>query len=132
MGVRGEDVSGSGELQGDSVERSGSTGSDSESTGIDLPWKPRSRQEQGRQTERGTLKRYGVKGHPNSGAGKIKFDGSDEDCVMEVKDAAKSYTLNRAYLESLFKTAARQGKEAVLVVEFPDLVVEAVIRKKAR
>ena len=73
-----------------------------------------------------------MKGHPNSGAGKIKYDGSDDDCVMEVKDAAKSFTLNRTYLESLFKNAARQGKEAVLVVEFPDLVVEAVIRKKVR
>lgn len=51
---------------------------------------------------------------------------------MEVKDASKSFTLNRTYLDSLFKTAARQGKEAVLVVEFPDLVVEAVIRRKAR
>ena len=73
-----------------------------------------------------------MKGHPNSGAGKIKYDGSNDDCVMEVKDASKSFTLNRTYLESLFKNAARQGKEAVLIVEFPDLVVEAKIRKKAR
>lgn len=73
-----------------------------------------------------------MKGHPNSGAGKIKYDGSNEDCVMEVKDAAKSYTLNRTYLDSLFKNAARQGKEAVLIVEFPDLVVEARITRKVR
>lgn len=73
-----------------------------------------------------------MRGHPNSGAGKIKFDGSDEDCVMEVKDASKSYTLNRTYLESLFKTAAKQGKEAILIVEFPDLIVEAKISRKAR
>lgn len=73
-----------------------------------------------------------MKAHPNSGAGKIKYDGSNDDCVMEIKDAAKSFTLNRVYLDSLFKAAARQGKEAVLIVEFPDLVVEATIRRKSR
>ena len=73
-----------------------------------------------------------MKAHPNSGAGKIKYDGSNDDCVMEIKDAAKSFTLSRVYLDSLFKTAARQGKEAVLIVEFPDLVVEATIRRKSR
>jgi hypothetical protein len=51
---------------------------------------------------------------------------------MEVKDAAKSFTLNRTYLDSLFKNAAKQGKQAVLIVEFPDLVVEAVITRKLR
>lgn len=73
-----------------------------------------------------------MRGHPNSGSGKIKYDGSDDDCVMEIKDAAKSFTLNRTYLMALFKNAARQGKEAVLIVEFPDLVVEAKIRRKVR
>lgn len=49
-----------------------------------------------------------------------------------MKDASKSFALNRVYLDSLFRHAARQGKQAVLIVEFPDLVVEAVIRKKVR
>lgn len=81
-------------------------------------------------TEKQTLKREGVRAHPNSGAGSIKFDGSDDDTVMEVKDAERSFTLNRSYLMSLFKYAARQGKDAVLVVEFPDMTVEARIRRK--
>ena len=50
--------------------------------------------------------------------------------VMEVKDAGRSFTLRRAYLMSLFKDAARQNKDAVLVVEFPDLTVRATITRK--
>lgn len=73
-----------------------------------------------------------MKAHPNSGAGTIKYDGSNDDVVMEVKDASKSFTLSRSYLLSLFKNAARQGKEAILVVEFPDLTVRATITRKAR
>jgi hypothetical protein len=98
----------------------------------DVPWKPRSPQEKGRQTEKKVLKKYGVKAHPASGAGPIKYDGSNEDCVMEVKEARQSFSLNRTYLDSLFKNAARQGKEARLVVEFPDLTVEATIHRKVR
>ena len=97
-----------------------------------MPWQPRSRQEDGRSTEKKVLKRYGVRSHPASGAGSIKFDGSDEERVVEVKDAAKSYTLNRTYLDSIFKYAAKQGKAAVLIIEFPDLVVEATITRKVR
>ena len=52
--------------------------------------------------------------------------------VMEVKDAERSFTLRRSYLMSLFKNAARQNKDAVLVVEFPDLTVECTIRRKSR
>ena len=51
---------------------------------------------------------------------------------MEVKDADKSFTLSRRYLMSLFKNAARQSKEAVLVVEFPDLTVRATITRKSQ
>ena len=126
-------MEGQGQVQGSGGDYTGATAGDSGSgSSLNLPWKPRSRQEEGRKTEKGTLKRYGVRGHPNSGAGKIKYDGSNDECVMEVKDAAKSFTLNRTYLDSLFKNAARQGKEAVLIVEFPDLVVEARITRKAR
>ena len=81
-------------------------------------------------TEKQTLKREGARAHPNSGAGSIKYDGSREDAVIEVKDAERSHTLSRTYLMSLFKTAARQGKDAVLIIEFPDLTVEAHIRRK--
>jgi len=66
-----------------------------------------------------------------SGAGSIKWDGSDENTLVEVKTADKSHTLNRAYLASLFTQAARQGKDAMLIVEFPDLVVEARITRRS-
>lgn len=99
---------------------------------IDPPWKVRSRQEDGRSTERKVANRERIRLHPNSGAGKVKFDGSDDDRVVEIKDAVKSYTLNAAYLLDLFRTAARQGKEAHMIVEFPDITATIIITKKPR
>jgi hypothetical protein len=52
--------------------------------------------------------------------------------VVEVKDAAKSYTLSHTYLLDLFRTAARQGKEAHMIVEFPDITATIIITKKPR
>lgn len=101
-----------------------------EAEGVALPWKPRSRQEQGRKTEAKVVK-IGLRAHPNSGAGSIKYDASDDETLVEVKDANKSYTLNAAYLEDLFKTAARQNKTAVMVVKFPNIIIEAIIYKES-
>ena len=81
-------------------------------------------------TEKQTLRREGARAHPNSGAGSIKYDGSREDAVIEVKDAERSFSLSRKYLMSLFKNAARQSKDAMLIVEFPDLTAEIRIRRK--
>jgi hypothetical protein len=50
--------------------------------------------------------------------------------VVEVKDANKSFTLNRTYLMDLFRTAARQGKDAVLIVEFPDMTATITINRR--
>ena len=100
-----------------------------EPEGVKLPWAPRSRQEEGRKTEARVIK-MGLRGHPNSGAGRIKYDASDDETLVEVKDAKKSYTMNAAYLEDLFKTAARQSKTAVLVVKFPNVIIEAVVWKE--
>lgn len=98
--------------------------------GINLPWKPRSRQEQGRQTEAKVVK-IGLRAHPNSGAGSIKYDASDDETLVEVKDANKSYTISAAYVEDLFRVATRQGKQAVLVIKFGnDIIIEAVVRKE--
>lgn len=130
MDIRRTDLPWQGQVQGRGEDELSDTGEDAESSiASTLPWKPRTRQEQGRQTEKATLKRRGAKGHPNSGAGSIKYDGSTQEEVIEVKDAVKSFTLNRDYLMSLFKHAARQSKQAVLVVEFPDLTVEARITR---
>lgn len=49
-----------------------------------------------------------------------------------MKDAVRSFTLNATYLNDLFKTAARQGKEAQLIVEFPDFTATINITKKPR
>lgn len=45
-------------------------------------------------TERNELKRLGAKAHPNSGRGMVKGDGSDDTFVIDVKEAAKSFSLN--------------------------------------
>ena len=72
----------------------------------------------------------GLRAHPNSGAGPIKYDASDDETLVEVKDASKSYTLNAAYLEDLFRTAARQSKTAVIIVKFPNIIIEAIVYKE--
>lgn len=86
---------------------------------IDLPWQANpSRQVEGRISEKKTAKEFGARLHPNSGAGKIKFDFSNEDTIFEHKDAAKSHSLNAAVLLDLFRHSARQGKSACYVVQF--------------
>lgn len=101
-----------------------------EEEGIQLPWKPRSRQEQGRQTE-GKVIKMGLRAHPNSGAGPIKWDASDADNLVEIKDANKSYTISADYIDSLYRDAVRQGKTPVLIIKFAnDIVIEAVVWKE--
>ena len=99
---------------------------------VDLPWNPQdSPQVKGRKNEAPRAKKIGARLHPNSGAGTIKFDMSTDDAVIEMKTANKSYTMNQKYLESIFQNAVRQGKDAVLLIEFPDLVVTAHITRNA-
>lgn len=52
--------------------------------------------------------------------------------MVEVKDAVKSHTLSQSYLLDLFRTAARQGKKAVLIIEFPEITATIIITKKVR
>lgn len=92
-------------------------------SGIDLPWSPRTRQVQGRVSEQRAAKRLGARLHPNSGAGKIKFDYSTDDAIFEHKDANKTHTLNAAFLMDFFRKAARQNKDAVYVVQFGNGVI---------
>lgn len=82
--------------------------------------------------EKRVAKDEGIRLHPNSGSGHIKFDGSDDDRVVEIKDAVRSFTLNANYLMGLFKNAARESKEAVLIIDFPEIRVTATITRKAR
>lgn len=69
--------------------------------------------------------------HPMSGAGRIKFDGSNEGTLVEVKTARKSYRVDIAYVNELYRVAVRQGKEPLLVIEFSDIpmVLECSIRR---
>jgi hypothetical protein len=95
-------------------------------TGLGLPYKPRTRQQQGRYSEKTQAKKHGVRLHPNSGAGRIKEDASDETRVVEFKDASKSFTLNGADLLGTFQRAVRQGKDSVWIITFAN-GVEATI-----
>ena len=63
-----------------------------------------------------------------SGAGNKKNDASSDTVHVEFKDARRSFTLNGAYLESIRVNAAREGKEPVLIVNFRDAGVHAIVR----
>lgn len=93
---------------------------------LGLPYKPKTRQEQGRATERTVLRKMGARQHPMSGAGRIKEDGSTDESLIEVKDANKSFSLSAADLLQSFKRATQQGKTAVWVIRFTN-GVEATI-----
>jgi len=75
------------------------------------------------------LRKRGARLHPNSGAGHVKWDGSDEDFLYEIKDTRKSFSLTGSLLRSLFRDAVRQGKQPRLLVRFSeyDLVAEISI-----
>lgn len=97
-----------------------------------VPWRHRTRQEQGRKTEQVIARERGLRQHPNSGAGRIKDDASDEECVYEIKDARKSYTLNGVEMKTTHVRAIRQGKRAVWVVVFDDLGIEVEMKVNQR
>lgn len=99
-----------------------------------LPWKVRSRQKQGRVTEKEIAKKRGAKVHPNSGALRIKHDASDEEILYEIKDANKTYTLSGKELLELWKRATLELKEAQFVVYFTDadLTATMIITKGKR
>lgn len=95
---------------------------------MNVPWQPRSRQSEGRQTEKEVVHRQGGRVHPNSGAGSIKDDGSSEGALFEVKDAQKTHTLHGKTLNSLFRRAVAQDKDAVYIVYFGDYNLTAEVR----
>lgn len=87
-----------------------------------IPWGRRNtRQQQGRRTERRILTERGAVIHPNSGAGRIKDDGHDEDYLFEVKDtAAASFIVKAPEMQTLFRRACQQNKVGVLLVYFAE------------
>lgn len=85
------------------------------------PWaKEISRQVRGRQFESDYLKAVGAIAHPNSGAGRIKDDGHDDEDLIEVKFVGRQHAINGINLKALFQRATRQGKRARYVIYFED------------
>lgn len=99
-----------------------------------LAWKAKatdSPQVKGRKEEKKYLKEKGVRLHPNSGALSIKYDGSTEHSIVEMKDASKSYAMTAKYVGDLFKHASKQSKDAILIIQFPEHIVEcAIVRRR--
>ena len=54
---------------------------------LQLPWRPRTRQEQGHDTEARLLRQHHARPHPRSGAGRIKYDGSRGEGRYDPDDA---------------------------------------------
>ena len=92
-----------------------------------VAWRKRTRQEEGRKTEKVIAKKRGAKVHPASGALRIKNDASDKEVLYEIKDANKTYTLKGSELLSLWKNAIVQMKEPVFVVYFTDSDITATM-----
>jgi hypothetical protein len=76
-------------------------------------------------TEAKVLKSRGALVHPNSGAGAIKDDGHDDDYVYEVKDVAKTITVNGKEVLATHIRALRQGKQAKWLLVFTELGITA-------
>lgn len=99
------------------------------SGGQSVGWSIPSRSVQGRITERKILKARGAKVHSNSGAGRVKDDGHDEEAIYEIKDAQKSHTIIAKEIRGLRKRAAQQGKQGVYIIKFPGFTLECFIRQ---
>lgn len=93
----------------------------------DMPWSPRTPQEQGHATERRILRKRGARAHPRSGAGRIKLDGSDDQTLIEVKSANRQITLDGAVLKRDLTRASHQGKALAWIIAFGEAGIEAEI-----
>jgi len=91
---------------------------ESEGGTLGARWRPRTRQQDGRVTEKKVAKDLGARLHPNSGALRIKHDASDRETLYEIKDANKTYTLKAEELNELWTRAARELKAPEFVVVF--------------
>lgn len=95
--------------------------------GTDKP----TRQVQGRITEQRILQGKGARAHANSGAGRNKDDGSDDQARYEIKDAMKSYAMKGKELLDLWRRSNREHKRAEFIVYFTeaDVTVTCVVTK---
>lgn len=88
-----------------------------------FPYKKDTPQVKGRKAEKPMAKRYDAKVHPNSGAGRIKNDASNDEDDFEFKLANRSHTITSAELHKLYSDAARKGRGAMYVIEFTNGMV---------
>lgn len=95
---------------------------------VPMPWAKRSPQQEGLQTEKRLAKSYGMRVHPRSGAGRIKHDASNEDTILESKEANSTHTLSGDYLNTFYVRAMQQGKEPLYVVRFKQTGIIAEIK----
>ena len=126
VGRRDGEDSGSREVPWLAEGSSRGSGDDSAGT-LGAKWKPRSRQQEGRLTEKKIAKDLGARTHPNSGALRIKHDASDAETLYEIKDANKSYSLKADELHTLWVRSARESKEPVFIIKFKHLGMTATI-----
>ena len=126
VGIGRREDGGSGEVPWLASGQRGSEDAD-KATPSSLPWSVRSRQKQGRVTEKEIAKKRGARVHPNSGALRIKHDASDDETLYEIKDANKTYTLAGKELLELWKRSAMELKDPVFIVYFTDADLTATI-----
>ena len=140
VGKRRRQSSGRGKLPWLAQIKSESGGTDSPTNArqtkpkSEVGWKARTRQSEGRQTEKEIAKRRGARLHPASGALRVKNDASDKEKVYEIKDANKTYTMKGSELRDLWRNAVKQLKDPVFVVYFKeyDITVTMTIAKGKR
>lgn len=101
-------------------------GDHGEAPGV-VPWTPRTPQQEGIRVEKEELRKRGIRPHPGSGSGNIRYDGHDDESIIEVKNAKKSYTMNHRYLRTLMDHAIRQNKTARFEVHFPGFTAYVVL-----
>lgn len=86
----------------------------------EIPWSVDTPSVRGRKAEKEEARKIGARLHSNSGAGVEKNDYSTEDAVFEHKAVAKTHTIKGSDLLVLFEGAARQGKEAIYIIDFSE------------
>src|SRR5689334_4232209 len=98
---------------------------------IEMPWSLTTPQQKGRKAEPQMAKNYDARLHPGSGSGRIRFDASNTENLLEFKRVLRSHNLNGPYLNKLFVEATRQGKESLYIVEFTadNIIAEITLRR---
>jgi hypothetical protein len=94
-----------------------------------LPWKPDTRQVQGRKTEKQLILKLGGVVHPSSGSGRIKDDGHDDQRLFEIKDAGRTHRIDVKDLIALYHRAIRQNRTPTYMIRFAGgIILEGTIR----